>query len=91
MDKKQEAILVCHALDTGYDANDVANLSHEKSWLIMKSLSPYLVKFLHLKFKMETPMKTKIKSNIDILMKSECDSRKALETLVSHLKHKVYQ
>ena len=90
MDKKQEAILVCHALDTGYDANDVANLSHEKSWLIMKSLSPYLVKFL-LKFNMETPMNTKIRSNIDILMKSEGDSRKALETLVSHLKHKVYQ
>ena len=41
-------------------------------------------------FKMETPMNTKIRSNIDILMKSEGDSRKALETLVSHLKHKVY-
>ena len=37
-------------------------------------------------FKMETPMNTKIRSNIDILMKSEGDSRKALETLVSHLK-----
>ena len=39
-------------------------------------------------FKMETPMNTKIRSNIDNLMKSG-DSRKALETLVSHLKHKV--
>ena len=42
-------------------------------------------------FKMENPMSTKIRSNIDILMKSEGDSRKALETLVSHLKHKVYK
>ena len=65
MDKKQEAIVVCHALDSGYDAIDVVSLTCEKSWLIMKSLSPYD------KFRMETPMNTKIKSNIDILMKSE--------------------
>ena len=36
MDKKQEAIVVCHALDSGYDANDVAS-----TWSRMTSLSPF--------------------------------------------------
>ena len=49
-----------------------------------------LSKVLSDEFKMETPMNMKIRSNIDILMKSESDLREALETLVSHLKHKVY-
>ena len=41
------------------------------------------------KFRMETPMNTKIKSNIDILIKSEGDLRKGLETLVSQLTNNV--
>ena len=38
-DKKQEAIVVCHALDSGYDANDVA--STRETWSRMTSLSPF--------------------------------------------------
>ena len=40
MDKKQEAIVVCHALDSGYDANDIAS-TRETSWSRMTSLSPF--------------------------------------------------
>ena len=44
MDKKQEVILVCHALDSGYDAYDIAS-TRETSWSRMTSLSPFLIKF----------------------------------------------
>ena len=40
MDKKQEAIVVCHALDSLYIANDIAS-TRETSWSRMTSLSPF--------------------------------------------------
>ena len=41
-------------------------------------------------FKMTTPVTTKVKSNIDYVMKSKGDKRMAIEALVSHIKHKVH-